>query len=65
MERRPLLHLIGILALVVLMTASTALAQGPGPQGVDASVGTGFIYQGRLLDGGSPADGTYDFQFAL
>ena len=26
---------------------------------------TAFIYQGRLTDGGSPANGLYDFQFSL
>src|SRR5437879_13334812 len=33
---------------------STALAQG-----------TAFTYQGRLNIGGSPADGNYDFRFAV
>ena len=28
-------------------------------------LGTAFTYQGRLNDGGSPAQGTYDFQFIL
>src|SRR6476619_149431 len=26
---------------------------------------SGFTYQGRLTDGGSPANGSYDLQFAL
>ena len=30
-----------------------------------APVGTAFTYQGRLEDGESPANGTYDFQFKL
>jgi hypothetical protein len=30
-----------------------------------ASLGTGFSYQGRLDDGGSPANGTYTFRFRL
>jgi len=34
-----------------------ALAQTP--------LSTGFTYQGQLKDGGSPANGTYDLQFAL
>jgi hypothetical protein len=28
-------------------------------------VGSGFTYQGQLTDAGAPADGSYDFQFAL
>jgi hypothetical protein len=28
-------------------------------------VGSGFTYQGRLLDGGNPANGTYDLRFTL
>lgn len=30
-----------------------------------APLGTGFTYQGRLNDGGKPANGTYDFVFVL
>ena len=30
-----------------------------------AHMGTAFTYQGRLVTGGSPANGTYDFQFTL
>lgn len=30
-----------------------------------APLGTGFSYQGELLDGGSPANGTYDFELTL
>jgi len=30
-----------------------------------AGLGTAFTYQGRLVTGGSPANGTYDFQFTL
>lgn len=28
-------------------------------------LGSGFTYQGRLNDGGAPANGSYDFEFAL
>ena len=38
-------------------SAGGALAQ--------AALGSAFTYQGRLTDGGSPANGTYDFQFKL
>ncbi len=29
------------------------------------NVGTAFTYQGQLMDGGNPANGTYDFSFSL
>ncbi|MFB0537257.1 MAG: tail fiber domain-containing protein [Anaerolineae bacterium] len=32
---------------------------------LQAQMGTSFTYQGRLTDGGSPANGTYDFRFRL
>jgi hypothetical protein len=38
-----------------------ALAAGVAAQ----PLGTAFSYQGRLTDGGAPADGSYDFQVAL
>jgi hypothetical protein len=41
----------------MLFTALTADAQTP--------LGTAFTYQGRLSDGGAPANGTYDLQFTV
>jgi hypothetical protein len=38
----------------ILLVSSTSLAQT-----------TGFTYQGRLTDGGTPANGVFDLQFAL
>lgn len=35
------------------------------PALVASTLGTSFTYQGRLTDGGSSANGTYDFQFDL
>jgi hypothetical protein len=51
--------LIGTLALVLLLALAVGLTQAQEP------VGTAFTYQGYLTDGGSPADGTYDFEFKL
>lgn len=46
-----------------------ASAQGPEAPAqarlLAETVGTAFTYQGRLMDGGSPATGEYDFQFIL
>jgi hypothetical protein len=57
------------LGLLLTLVAGLALAQGPGPEGnveIQAvPIGTAFTYQGHLTDGGSPANGTYDFQFKL
>ena len=46
--------------IVVLMATSTASARP-----LADTVGTGFTYQGHLMDGGNPANGSYDFQFSL
>jgi hypothetical protein len=43
-----------LVALFVLLSATAGLAQT-----------TTFTYQGRLVDGGTPANGSYDLQFAL
>ena len=45
---------MGLLGLVLVLLATNVMGQG-----------TGFTYQGRLTDGGSPANGQYDFQFKL
>ena len=50
--KQPLQLLAALLAAFAL--AATARAQS-----------TAFTYQGRLLDGGAPATGLYDFQFTL
>jgi len=49
-----------LVLLVVLMVTSTASARP-----LQAALGTGFTYQGRLTDAGVPANGVYDFQFGL
>jgi hypothetical protein len=48
---------LALAATCVAWLASPALAQTP--------LGTSFTYQGRLVEAGSPANGTYDFRFVL
>jgi hypothetical protein len=50
---------VGALVAVIVVGASPAHTQAQTPQG------TAFTYQGRLTDGGSPAAGSYDLQFAV
>lgn len=63
--------IIGLLTLVLLAIATggrVAQGRGPAPQsgtGIQAVLGTAFTYQGRLTDGGSPANGSHDFEFKL
>jgi hypothetical protein len=77
MKGRAILISVLALGLMLALAAGFSLAQGPGPQGdggvqaapvgtaASAPLSTGFIYQGRLNDGGSAANGTYDFEFKL
>lgn len=54
--------LLLILALVLAVSPATA---EEGPIDAQASLGSGFTYQGRLLDGGVSANGVYDIGFGL
>jgi hypothetical protein len=51
---RQLFILLSISLLIICVSVLSARAQQ-----------TGFIYQGKLTDNGSPANGNYDLQFAL
>jgi hypothetical protein len=57
----------GILVAVlgIVRPATTAQNDENAPAAAAAVVGTGITYQGYLDDGGSPANGFYDFQFSL
>ncbi len=62
-----------IVIIVLFTIAGLSLAQEQTPRGntpesafsIQTTVGTSFLYQGRLLDGGRPAKGIYDFRFRL
>lgn len=57
------------LGVISLIPVASALGDGPGDSGrnIEAAtaLGTGFTYQGRLTDAGSPANGSYDLRFIL
>ncbi len=50
-------------ALFALLMSGTLLSGGGLSQA--APISSAFTYQGRLTDGGGPADGVYDFEFRL
>ncbi len=59
---------LSILIASLIWSPLRGLAQegeAPPPAAADIAVGTQFTYQGYLDDGGAPAGGLYDFQFAL
>jgi hypothetical protein len=68
MRRKLLLMSVLLLGLMPGAFVGLSMAQdedseaGASPQ---ALVGTAFTYQGRLTDGGIPANGAYDFGFVL
>jgi hypothetical protein len=57
--KRSIFRMFSVL-LVVLLMSSTASARP-----LEAPLGTGFTYQGKLTDGGTPANGLYDFELKL
>ena len=54
-------YIFSILTAMALLMMTGSAAASPNYD----SIGTGFTYQGRLMDGGAPANGVYDLQFAL
>jgi hypothetical protein len=66
MNRKVSLLTLFLLVVFVLTTIliSTKMATAQENERL-APVGTGFTYQGKLTDGGSSANGSYDFRFTL
>lgn len=56
---------LGAVVLMLVIGVAQISAQGPQPRAPRAALGTAFTYQGQLKDGGNPANGAYDFEFAL
>ena len=54
-----------VMSWLLLSSTASSRAQGDEPTGPEAALGSAITYQGRLNDGGAPADGSYDFQFIL
>ena len=57
MKAKRMASTVGISLLFACMLASQVPSAEP--------IGSSFTYQGRLDDGGSPANGLYDFKFVL
>ncbi len=54
-------YLLSIFVLFSLLFATGGASASP----LYAPLGTGFTYQGKLTDGGVPANGQYEFEFKL
>jgi len=55
-----------VVVSIGLLTSGVALARRAAPpRRASGALGSAFTYQGRLTDGGNPANGSYDFQFRL
>jgi len=71
MQRKRILAMVaGILGVAALAPVATVLGDGSGSddgRSIEAvtALATSFTYQGRLTDGGSPANGVYDLRFIL
>ncbi|HEX6032755.1 MAG TPA: hypothetical protein VFY90_15090 [Tepidiformaceae bacterium] len=72
MSRRPLVFVLAALAAVaVIVPVARASFSKNSPTAAPSSIqalaalGSGFTYQGRLTDGGGPANGIYDLRFIL
>lgn len=70
-QKRLLAAIAAALVLVLALPVATAVGKGstPNPPRQQLLLATAlpvtFTYQGRLTDGGSPANGVYDLQFIL
>ena len=68
-SKRLIAAVMAALGIVAIVPVASALGDGPGEpdRNIEAAsaLGTGFTYQGRLTDAGSPANGTYDLRFIL
>jgi len=62
MRSKSLFTILALFGLALSLLAGTIQVRGGNLQ---AAIGTEFTYQGRLTDGGTPANGTYDFEFIL
>ena len=51
--------------VVTMWLCVVGMVLGASVTGWGAPMGTATTYQGRLMDGDSPADGEYDFEFKL
>ncbi|MCI0476507.1 MAG: hypothetical protein L0Y55_09690, partial [Anaerolineales bacterium] len=68
MKQKSVLLALIFASILALVGVAQIFAQGPNPRNPRAPralAGTAFTYQGQLKDNGAPANGAYDFQFAL
>src|SRR5690349_9278254 len=65
---KPRLTTLLMILWLVLTGVTGIAAQAPASQntiGIQAALGTNFLYQGFLNNNGQPANGSFDFEFSL
>lgn len=65
MKNRPSFATIAAVLALLISIGTAASRLGTVLAGPQASIGSGFTYQGRLDRDGAPATGNFDFQFSL
>src|SRR5437588_271140 len=58
-------HIFAIAAVVLGVLLTSSITRAALPESPLSPVGSGFSYQGRLTESGSPANGQSDFDFGL
>jgi hypothetical protein len=65
LKRAWILFPIAALATLLLVPLTNVLGDDPEPSIFAVDLGNGITYQGRFMDGGEVADGSYDIRFIL
>jgi hypothetical protein len=64
-RKHSLVAFVITLAVALLLSVGSVIAQEQGPQSLQSAIGTAFTYQGQLKNASGPVNDNCDFQFSL